>query len=256
MRSISITADDVGALEAIDKAVDKLIQFNVINSVSVIVNGDVDKSWLQKYIGKIRMGLHLTYSFGRPISPVCDSNLVDYAGNFLAPQKPLNPSNETISASVDSFLKGFGKSDPGQLRAECYAQINKFIELFSFAPAFINLHHDLDRCNIVRNMFKENFPEYNTRMMKQCDSSMAYEYIYQFVDSRKSIEESEQMIIDLINRGYSTWKVRPSSEIEIVFHPAFFAPQLESFSTYSKGRLIEYQILSTPKIQNLISMLP
>ena len=63
-----VTADDVGILKSIDKAVQELIVKGIINNISIFINSNSDKTWIKEFSEDINLSLHLTFSNGNPLS--------------------------------------------------------------------------------------------------------------------------------------------------------------------------------------------
>ena len=84
-----VTADDVGIIESVDRAVEKLINKGIVNNISIFINSELDYSWIKKYSSHLNISLHLTFSYGKPLS---DKKfvpaLIDNKGYFKKPIKP------------------------------------------------------------------------------------------------------------------------------------------------------------------------
>lgn len=249
-----VTADDVGAVDSIDEAVKQLIEYGVINSISVFINGYKDLSWIHNYIANTSIGLHLTFSYGRPVSEVRPRTLVDEEGQFLMPVKPQIATGDSISKSIDKFLQSFEKSDYSDIRDECACQIDKFTKTFQKPPDFINVHHDLDNCEILKNILLDCFPEWKTRSIKSQEKS-SYYYLFHFLQSSQFIDESKRKIVELFDRAYKCVTLDSSAEVELVFHPGFVSEELRHFSSYSDMREREFKILSSPDIIKLCQLI-
>lgn len=249
---ITITADDIGAVLSIDMAVKELIDSKIINSISVFVTGKNNLEWVNEYIGKIKVGLHLTFSFGQPISKIHNSNIIDENGYFKRPQKPQKANSQTIKRNIDEYIKHFELSEKSILIEECRSQFYRFKELFGVNPDFINVHHDLDKSRILRNILEEHFKPYPTREIKTIHENYNYSYIYRFLSSNDSYEKSVCIVQQLITKGLNIDKKHDSHDVEIVFHPAYFSKELLNFSSYAEMRELELKILSSDKIAKLL----
>lgn len=248
--SLFITADDIGATLSIDKAVIDLIEKGVLNSISIFVNGCTDLSWVEKYLNKIRIGLHLTFSFGLPLTNINDSHIVNNCGFFNSPKKPTVASNNSIKESIENFLNNFNNSDYNSLFNESIAQYKKFCQLFSKDPDFICVHHDLDKCTTLQKVIKEAFPNNATRELLKNDNDSGYMYLYDFLNTNQSYNESTKQIVSLLNRGIENIR---TNNVEVVFHPAFISSDLIEFSTYNLLREREYEILMSEEISSLLN---
>lgn len=247
---LRITADDIGVVSSIDKAVRELVEMNIINSLSVFVTGTCDKSWMLQYTRDVMIGLHLTFSYGSPLSILpFSSGLINAEGNFLMPRKPDQATTTSIKSSIGEHLSRFSTIPQSYLRQETLAQYDAFAENFGKAPDFINVHHDLDICENLKLVLLELFPTLPTRAALD---KKDYFYLYDFLDGSESFQESEQRVQSLINDGIRKRFVE-NMDGEVVFHPAYCSDELQSFSTYSKMREREFSILSSEFVKAMLN---
>ena len=247
-----ITADDIGAVISIDKAVEELVKRGSINSISIFPNGEMDLSWITKLDPMIKTGLHLSFSFGQPISSLFSDCLVNKSGYFLQPTKPNLANDKNISKSLESFVDNLNNCPRSELLKECIAQYNAFTKKLDKEPDFINVHHDLDKNPTLRQVLFYLFPEKQTREIKK-EKNKEYQYLYQFLDPRDSYSTSFERVYNLLQTCINTINSNPNSKFEVVFHPGYFSKQLCKFSTYTKMREREYKILSSDRITKLVS---
>lgn len=248
---VRVTADDIGAVASIDKAVKSLVNLGIINSLSVFVNGDTDLRWIYQYIGNVSIGLHLTFSYNRPISSITDKSLVDENGFFRFPKKPANPSNSTIHDSIEEFLAGFKTATVSALREECLAQFSEFKRIFRCDPCFISVHHDLDHSAVLRTVLRSLFPNLPSRTIKE-ELDNSYYYLFQFLSEHDSIDESRTAIYNLFGEAMLYKKKNRDSDVEIVFHPGYVSNDLRAFSSYCDMREREYNLLSDLNLTFLV----
>lgn len=248
---IRITADDIGACKSIDEAVEKLIAKRVITDISVFINSELDLNWIFKYSDIVNVGLHLTLSFNKPVSNENLGVLLHPNGKFVAPAKPENPSNESIKESIDSYLSILNKVNAEKIKNELLAQYNKFVMVFGKEPAFINVHHDLDKEPSLKKILLGLFPMKKTRFLK-LEKRNSYQYWYHFLPENILFDDAVRLIYTLISEAIDYKCSCPNSEVEVVFHPAFCSPELIGFSTYAKQRETEYKVLSTQEIKELV----
>lgn len=248
---IRITADDIGACKSIDEAVENLIEKGIITDISVFVNSELDLSWIIRHFGIVHIGLHLTLSFNKPVSDIDLGSLLLPNGKFVTPVKPKNPSDESIRESIDKYLSVISKVDVEKIKEEFLAQYNKFISLFGRKPAFINVHHDLDKEPVLKKILLELFPDNKTRFLL-LEEKNSYHYYYHFLPDDILFNDAKQIIYEMLFNAYVCKCNNPNAEIEVVFHPAFFSSELKGFSSYAKQREIEYKVLINPTITELI----
>jgi hypothetical protein len=250
--NICLTADDVGAILSIDNAVRKLIRLGSINCLSIFANGIIDTSWIKLVDPKIKLGLHLTLSFGKPLVSGINNCLLDDNGHFLHPKKPISPNNENIENSLNDFIEKLDCCEESELMSELKAQYEFFSYKYCRTPDFLNLHHDLDKSPLLQRVLVSAFPDEPTRKLREINE-LGYSYIYSFLNMDDSIEISEQIIFNLLEKCITTKNDNLNKNFEIVFHPGFDSCQLRRFSTYSKMREREYRILCSERIVDLLS---
>lgn len=81
-----INADDFGALEKVNAAIDKHLKDGLINSATIIANGRAVKEAVEisKKYPQASFGIHLNISEGKPTSQQADLKpILDAEGNFL-----------------------------------------------------------------------------------------------------------------------------------------------------------------------------
>jgi len=139
-RSLALCADDYGQSSAIDRGILALAQSGRLTEVSCLVNGP---RWPQAARelaalaavrqGRVRTGLHLNLTEGRPLSPE------------LARLWPQFPSLETLI--VDAHLRRLPEA---ALRAELQAQWQAFEQGRGKAPSHVDGHQHVHHLPQVR----------------------------------------------------------------------------------------------------------
>ena len=85
MRRLIVTADDFGAAEAVNDAVEQAHKTGILSAASLMVSGAAaaDAVRRAKAMPSLRVGLHLVLVEGRPVSPAARvPDLVDASGHF------------------------------------------------------------------------------------------------------------------------------------------------------------------------------
>ena len=239
-KKLFITADDIGAVESIDKAVEELVSEQCLDCVSVFVTGNVDLAWLKRIADKVLCGLHFTLTFGRPLGDKFPQELLNAEGGFRYPEKPMNANQETIHDSLNSFFKWLGSIDQKVIENELRRQVAKFKELMGFAPFFINTHHDIDICDNVFSAIKSVCPGYSSRQYLLRKGG--YLYNFHFLSDDDDEDSAYELISRLISTG-EDFLNNGGDLAEIVFHPAFPSSALSEFTSYTNGRYLEYGAL-------------
>ncbi len=139
-KSLALCADDFGLSPAIDRGILALAQAWRLTDVSCLVNGPL---WPQAgrelaalavaRQGRVRTGLHLNLTEGRPLSPE------------LAAVWPQFPSLETLI--VHAHLHRLPEA---ALRAELQAQFDAFVKVRGKAPSHVDGHQHVHHLPQVR----------------------------------------------------------------------------------------------------------
>ncbi len=238
-----VTADDVGIINSIDKAVQKLIDKGVINNISIFINTNHNKAWIKELSEDVYLSLHLTFSYGKPITEQeWVPSLVNDDGFFLSPHKPSIGNADGIDKSIQDFLLFIDEYvSEKELELECKAQVNEFCNVFGREPDYINVHHDLDKSNKICRVIKKCCPEYQTRQML-LDSKQVECCLYHFLPEKIDFGEAMNLIGDMFQTARNK-NEESGKPVELIFHPAFYSEGLQKFSSYAVAREIEYKVL-------------
>ena len=117
MKCLIVTADDFGAAEAVNDAVEQAHKNGILSAASLMVSGEAatDAVRRAKSMPNLRVGLHLVLVDGQPLLPPDQvPDLVDGAGNFR---------NDMARAGAAMF---FFPNVRRQLEAEMQAQFRAF----------------------------------------------------------------------------------------------------------------------------------
>jgi predicted glycoside hydrolase/deacetylase ChbG (UPF0249 family) len=117
MWEVIINADDFGAMEKVNVAIDAHLSEGVISSASIIANGKYVEQAIaiSKKHKQASFGIHLNLSEGKPMSDHADlAPLLDNEGNFKADFRGVPLTKLVKKAIVQewlaqiAFLRGFG----------------------------------------------------------------------------------------------------------------------------------------------------
>src|ERR1700722_17766482 len=84
-KNLIVTADDFGAAEAVNDAVEQANEQGILPAASLMVSGAAaaDAVRRARAMPSLRVGLHLVLVEGRPVSPAASvPDLVDASGHF------------------------------------------------------------------------------------------------------------------------------------------------------------------------------
>jgi hopanoid biosynthesis associated protein HpnK len=118
MKNLIVTADDFGAAEAVNDAVEQAHEQGILSAASLMMSGAAAKDAIRraKAMPSLRIGLHLVLVEGRPVLPASEvPALVDGKGNFR--------TDMARAGAAMFFFPGVRR----QLEAEMTAQFAAFV---------------------------------------------------------------------------------------------------------------------------------
>ncbi|HSB70287.1 MAG TPA: ChbG/HpnK family deacetylase [Candidatus Methylomirabilis sp.] len=130
-RRLIVNADDFNLTEGTTLGILEAHRSGIVTSTSVMVNlpGLERSRDLARACPRLGMGLHLNLTFGPPLLPPGRaSSLVDGPGRFLRDPGRLRDAG-----------------DPGEIREELAAQVERFQAVFERPPSHLDSHHHIHR---------------------------------------------------------------------------------------------------------------
>jgi predicted glycoside hydrolase/deacetylase ChbG (UPF0249 family) len=129
-RQLIVNADDFGRTRGVSAGIVRAHQEGIVTSTTAMMNMPgvaADLHQAQADAPRLGLGVHLTFTAGRPLLPPewCAS-LVDQQGHFL--------TQEAIAAAPDRLK-------PDELREELKAQITAFKNALGLLPDHLDAHH-------------------------------------------------------------------------------------------------------------------
>lgn len=128
---VILNSDDFGISDGVNRGVIEAHLNGLVSSTCTMTNMPAAGDGIQQAQAKVPnlgLGLHLTLSFGKPVSsPKAVPSLVDSDGQF--PQ------------SYDGLMGKLTIFNPDELQAEVQAQFDRFVELAGQLPTHIDSHH-------------------------------------------------------------------------------------------------------------------
>lgn len=142
MKRIVLCADDYGQAPAISQAIITLITHQRLSASSCMVNTPYwpeHAANIVPFRHQIDIGLHLNLTEGNALS----KQFVDKYGKKLIPLPLL---------LLKAMMRGL---DRKAIEAECQAQVERFMDIMGFAPAFIDGHQHVHQFPIIRESLLE-----------------------------------------------------------------------------------------------------
>lgn len=131
VKYLIMNADDFGLSDGINRGIIEAHQDGILTSTTWMANThyaeEAINMW-KKHAPELGLGLHITLSYGAPISdPTKIPSLVQADGKFCS-------SYEAVVAKSMNY-------NPDELAVEIHAQLNRFVELVGQPPDHLDSHH-------------------------------------------------------------------------------------------------------------------
>lgn len=227
MNKIIINVDDFGLTSGVNQAVFNLHELGVVNSTTALVNSPCFEQGIaqSKQYPNLGVGIHLTIDlFKAEIyhPSLSDENLNFFTAKTHDPRRPL---------------------DSDIIYREFKAQLNKFIRLSGVKPTHIDSHHHVHIYNYDVRLATERLAnEYRLPVREFATVDYTSSCSDKFYGEQASNLVAEEEILLLMKK--------PVDFKELMVHPAIVDDSLQAISSYSSEREIEYQILSSQRMQH------
>jgi len=235
-RFVIFNADDLGRTPGVNSGIFEAHRRGLVTSATLMVAypAAVQAASEANRYPDLGIGLHVALTGGTPILPPnrvpC---LVDAAGRLAA--KP----------------DGFGDLDPGQVRLEIEAQLDRFRTLMGRQPTHFDSHHHSHRhptvCDaLIEVAGNEGLPVRTAgprvdRELKRASIATTDGFVEDFFGSEARLDVLVGILEDL-GPGVT----------EIMCHPAHVDNELRQNSSYAREREVELAVLTEPQLPTLL----
>lgn len=233
--------DDFGITKAANYGIIDCFKDGILRSTSMMVNmpAAAHAANLMKENPDLSVGIHLTLTVGKPL---------------ITTHKTLLNDNGTFNKGM---LKDSDHVDSEEIRAELYAQMDKFKELTGQNPTHINSHHGIEVikgaeeivCEIaqkydlpVRRFFTlptgnhENI-NYEIPLMKHSDSAMDFSSMAKDTD---------------LTTLYTKAELESDSIFEFASHPGYVDYEIYQISSLTIGRAYDAAVFLSETVKNWV----
>jgi predicted glycoside hydrolase/deacetylase ChbG (UPF0249 family) len=253
-----VNADDYGRTEGVCEGIRVAHLNGIVTSTSAMMNLPGVEDELRRArqrVPGLGLGVHLVLTSGRPLLPPGKvKSLIDATGNFLRPE---------------AFVERLTRLDPGEVRAEWRAQIEKFRKTTGRDPTHLDSHHHAsyfseilfavmlelaDDYGIpvrrpISGSSGEGFPpelaasvqEFVPRLAAEYQAVMPDRFVSSFY-GQGATKENLLAILETLEAGTT----------EIMTHPGYCTDELLRVTTYAVPREAELQILTAPEVMSLV----
>lgn len=237
MRKLIINADDFALTNACSKAIIELFEIGILTSTTMLVTGrDFEQSVQLAKRGKINIGLHLCLTYGQPVAPLAQVNLLTNEHGVFKPISILR--NEKVDAR--------------QVEIEWRAQIAKLLNS-GIKPDHLDSHHYVHEClgqevfAVAAKLSKElGIPlrqgsQANRRYCQQQGIKTTDSFCRDFYGENVGIKQLQEILS-------RPWQ----GTMELMCHPGHVDEHLKQLSSYTYGRQEEFSVLSSSAIAEQI----
>lgn len=245
-----LTADDAGAAAAVDDAVSHLLELERLDRVAVFANFarvETARRWRQQGAA---IGIHLNMSTGPPLLSAQEiPSLVDSeTGSFHDPRDlPGSDATDLVSQYAAALPQ---RVLAEELRAEWAAQCDRLHTLLGREPAFVSVHHDLDRVPVVAAVADSLVRGKRCRQSLRMSGELSG-YDYRLHPPTATSEEVRDFFTAALTLAAED--AAQGREFEVVCHPAKQAHGLSSFTMYKAPRVVEYHALLDERVGDLVA---
>ncbi|UXH43383.1 chitin disaccharide deacetylase [Rossellomorea vietnamensis] len=223
MRNVIINADDFGLCRGVNYGILDSHKFGIVNSTTMLVNmpGTEHAVELARLYPKLRVGIHLTLTCGRPVSGEV-SSLVDERGFFRYTSRVF----EEKEIDVD------------EVEVEWTSQIDRFLS-FGLPLSHIDSHHHVHSFQPLIPVVKRLSERYAVPVRNAFGNDvegknlLTDRFSMEFYGEGVSVEGFKR----ILDSGNQT--------LEIMCHPAYVDSFLKENSSYCEQRLRELDVLTS-----------
>ncbi len=248
--SITITADDCGALACIDDAVLCLLADGLLTEAAAFPNGQTFSNFGINTAGRYAVIPHLTLTFGTPITdPRPLELLLKQTGEFAEPRDYFTGSIEgAIAVWSETHLS---RASEKAVEAELEGQLEFFASIHGQASK-ITMHHDIDI-------------QYHERLGIRGDSILALGRYWRhlqghtagtscgFLPASANLADAEQFVLEAIESSIEKSRRADGQNVEVVFHPSMPSETLPAFTVYTAQRCLEFEALRSAGVRRLLA---
>jgi predicted glycoside hydrolase/deacetylase ChbG (UPF0249 family) len=233
MVAVVINADDFGLSDGVCRSILQLLERSAISNTTILAASEGAAERCRRYgVSAIanRAGAHLQLTGGRPLSPPIEvPSLIDRRTGLFLGKGDLH------------------RMSPEEVELEWTRQIEHVATLLGRRPSHLDSHHGVHR-------FPNLMPVY-FRLARRFELPIRGEvFAGQFADQAQDVCSSTLVLCKWTGRGLSAQhlkdvvittrqRLQDGDVLEIVVHPGFSDPELESISSLNRARLNDHQVL-------------
>jgi predicted glycoside hydrolase/deacetylase ChbG (UPF0249 family) len=231
--SLLVNADDFGFSRGVNHGIIDAHRFGIVNSTTMMVHTPATEHAVElaKQYPQLRVGIHLTLTFGKPVNQDVPS-LVDENGFFRV--------DKNYEKNSDVLLE--------DVRREWEDQIQKFFS-FGIRPAHMDSHHHIHAWPFLEPVVKELAQKYNLPVRNAFRRNVEEIPLLSdvFLDGFYGENVSSHYFANLHQ------EVEDNVTLEVMCHPAYIDTFLKDNSTYCTKRLQELDILTNVSLPSIFS---
>lgn len=231
---ILVNADDFGLTKGINEGVIDAHINGVVTRTTLMMNGMAveDAIKLAKETPSLKVGIHLTLSFGKPLNKLETNLLTNDSGHFKYTSTEVSLTQTEIE----------------QVKIEWTTQIEEFLKT-GLTLDHIDSHHHVHGWQDLKTVVQELSDQYNLPV--------------RYTESLKDKPEqllTENLWLNFYKEGindqlFEELSSLPYHSIEVMVHPAVVDTDLRQISSYTDFREKETQILKTLKVKECITLI-
>lgn len=221
---VIVNADDFGLTKGVNAGIIDAHKNGIVTRTTLMMNGHAldDALRLAKETPSLKVGIHLTLTFGHPLNKSSATELIDDNGKFKY-------------TSIETSLT---PKEVAQVKNEWHAQIDAFLDT-GLTLDHIDSHHHVHGWEDLKDVVRELSAHYNVPV--RC------------VDTLKDTPEcllTESLWLNFYKEGVKESLLKeltslPYRSVEVMVHPAIVDDELRRLSSYSDLREEETRLLKS-----------
>ncbi len=239
-RFLIVNADDCNLTPGVTKAILDCHDQGILTSTTFMVNLPVTSQTVKAVLSRknLGVGIHLNVTLGNPVSASLEiPSLLGENGKF-----------KKLGEQMARLPKA------SELAFEYQKQINRFRKILGRNPTHLDTHHQVHDApffyEVLKRVAHENQVPLRRSMMMRDPAK------------RKGVRTTDYFFGNLTIEGF--WREQPlktvlshlpSGTSEIMCHPGIHDRDLESISSFTEGRVMEYRLFRSPAMRRLTSSL-
>lgn len=238
-RALIVNADDFNLTRGVDRAILDCHDSGIVSSTTFMANLPIEVRTVSdlKKRKKLGVGIHLNVTFQRPLSPAWKI-------------RSLLREDSSFKKMGDQLAR---LPKASELAIEYAAQIERFVSAFGRKPTHLDTHHQMHNHPFFLDVIYETGKKFRLPIRSSC-LMLQSKYAKFKKQSITSFFFGSLLPQDHWTMGPLENLLRhiPQGISEVMCHPGIVDADLKAVSSFTTGRAVEHQVLSSPRLRKLL----